>query len=173
MLKRKLKRVGLFVGGILLASGLLGWGLVSWINGNAEEYEETHPDPQEAVQDYALADMQASAVEENGSFTDDYVLEQIHGMSHQKVQATDKWYNVQLTEASVQALSDQVDAHKDELAYYDTYREILDKWLAGNFKTADDDHNTVWELQGGNIGKATGTLSKAEEAEFVKEQFGE
>ncbi|WJH33740.1 DUF6241 domain-containing protein [Paenibacillus sp. CC-CFT747] len=49
--------------------------------------------------------------------------------------------------------------------------EIARKWKAGDFSTVDQDHNFFWGLEGGNLGKAEGILSAAEEKEFIEKTF--
>lgn len=104
---------------------------------------------------------------------DGKVLDVLHKMTHQKVIATEKWGAIEMTTERIKTMSEIVEQNKDTLHSYRTYRRILDKWLEGDFKTIDYDHNAIWNLQGGTVGEASGVVSKQEEAEFIKTQFEE
>lgn len=92
----------------------------------------------------------------------------IHHMSHQKVEAEKKWGAILITEERVKRLYDVVVANQNEYKYANTYIRILERWLEGDFSQAVSDHNTIWELQDGNVGKATGLLSTKEEEKFIE-----
>ncbi|UYL93873.1 hypothetical protein PK21_gp30 [Geobacillus phage vB_GthS_PK2.1] len=106
-------------------------------------------------------------------WSDAQVQGAIHKMSHQKVLADVKWGAIKITKKRLETLSKIIDQNKDHLEHYDLYRDILDRWLEGDFSRADEDHNAIWELQGGTIGKAYGVQTKEEEQEFIKNTFGD
>lgn len=93
----------------------------------------------------------------------------IHGMSHQKVRATDKWVNYEMTDERIAWLLEGLE--KSEVSDADAYRLILNKWIKGDFTHADLDHNTVWWILDGSIGEATGLLTKTEEEKFIEENY--
>ncbi|NYF23665.1 DUF6241 domain-containing protein [Sporosarcina sp. JAI121] len=95
----------------------------------------------------------------------------IHGMSHQKVQAKDKWGFLPLTQDRVTRLIEVVEENKSSYENSELYIRILTRWSNNDFSQADKDHNAIWELQGGNVGRATGILSAEEERKFIKEHF--
>ena len=47
------------------------------------------------------------------------------------------------------------------------YKRILNKWSQGDFSTADEDHNKVWNMLGGTVGRTTGISSKEEEQAYL------
>jgi hypothetical protein len=47
------------------------------------------------------------------------------------------------------------------------------KWEAGDFSSIDKDHNFLWDIEGGNIGKAKGILSAADEKKFIEQTFNQ
>ncbi|WP_217586577.1 DUF6241 domain-containing protein [Lentibacillus saliphilus] len=98
--------------------------------------------------------------------------EYIHGMSHQKVRADMKWGFYELHPNRVEWLLEALD-EETEIYYADDYERILKKWLKKDFSSIDKDHNTIWKMQGGTVGKATGILSPEEEAAYVESQGGE
>ena len=103
--------------------------------------------------------------------TEAEVMETIHKMSHQKVKADKKWGAIPLTHARVNQLLKVV--HKNENHYENSsvYKEILERWAKGDFSTVDDDHNRIWNLQGGTVGKAVGILSVEDEKAFIEDHF--
>lgn len=100
--------------------------------------------------------------------TDADYQEYIHGMSHQKVKADEKWGFYQINPERINWLLEGLNIL--ELHHKDVYSFILEKWAKGDFSSVDDDHNTIWELQGGTIGKATGVLTVEEEEAYIKTQ---
>jgi hypothetical protein len=99
--------------------------------------------------------------------TDDMYQEYIHGMSHQKVKANKKWGFYEIHPDRIEWLLEGLD--KVNVKHADVYRSILEKWRDGNFAQAAEDHNLIWNLQDGTVGKATGILSKEEEQVYVEE----
>jgi len=90
----------------------------------------------------------------------------IHGMSHQKVKAEEKWVHYTITEERIQFLLEVV--QNGDYEYKDVYLDILTRWSKGDFSQADKDHNVVWQLLGGSVGKATGILTKEEEQAYLE-----
>ncbi|SFG25677.1 DUF6241 domain-containing protein [Sporolactobacillus nakayamae] len=98
--------------------------------------------------------------------TDDDMQLFIHEMAHQKVKADQKWGYIRITQNRVDWLYRALDQNK--FTYEKTYQAILKRWKKGDFSKVDQDHNAVWKLQGGTIGKATGLLSPAEEKRYIE-----
>ncbi|WP_025783462.1 DUF6241 domain-containing protein [Sporosarcina sp. D27] len=96
----------------------------------------------------------------------------IHAMSHQKVKAEDKWISIVMTSDRVNRLLEIVKA-KDERFEKNgpLYLEILQRWASGDFSKVDQDHNAIWQLQGGTVGRATGILTEQQEEDFIAEQL--
>ena len=98
------------------------------------------------------------------------VNEAIHSMSHQKVESKVKWGHTQITQAKVDRLLAVV--KMNDYKYKELYISILERWSKGDFSQAIDDHNSIWEMQGGdesrNSGKATRLLTDEEEKEYVE-----
>jgi hypothetical protein len=68
-------------------------------------------------------------------------------------------------------LIDVIEANKDNIKPHGTYLRILNKWRDNDFSQADYDHNSVWSIQSGTVGRATGILSYEEEMEFIKQYY--
>jgi hypothetical protein len=99
------------------------------------------------------------------------VQQAIHKMSHQKVLASQKWGAVPLTPERVKRLIQVVEANKKHYKNADLYLGILEKWDKGDFDNVVQAHNTIWDLQGGSIGKAYEKASPEEEMKFIEENF--
>ncbi|TDL34889.1 hypothetical protein E2R51_03970 [Jeotgalibacillus sp. S-D1] len=97
---------------------------------------------------------------------DYHYQEYIHGMSHQKVKAKKKWGFYEIHPARIQWLLDGLD-ESAQIKDKSIYRNILEKWAAGDFSRVDDDHNKIWKMQDGTVGEATGILSEKEEKKYV------
>ena len=95
----------------------------------------------------------------------------IHAMSHQKVHAEDKWGFLPMTQERIQRLTEVVEANKKSYNNSETYLKILNRWSNNDFSQADFDHNLIWDLQGGTVGRAYGTLSFEEEKAYIKKYF--
>ncbi|MFK4998628.1 DUF6241 domain-containing protein [Bacillus sp. N9] len=99
------------------------------------------------------------------------VQEAIHAMSHQKVKADEKWGFLPLTQDRVKRLIEVVEKNEKEYKHSNLYLDILRRWEKHDFSSVDKDHNAIWELQGGTIGKAYGILSVEEEKAFIRQHF--
>ncbi|WP_078548811.1 DUF6241 domain-containing protein [Litchfieldia alkalitelluris] len=95
----------------------------------------------------------------------------IHQMSHQKVKADKKWGAIQLTNERVLRLTEVVEQNKSKYRHDSIYLDILTRWAKGDFSQVDKDHNKIWQLQGGNVGRATGILSTKQEQQFIERNF--
>lgn len=106
----------------------------------------------------------------NAMLAEDELLTYMHGMSHQKVIADEKWIHYQMTNERIQFLISVIEAGSYENS--DLLLEILNRWKEADFTKADKDHNAIWQLQGGTIGKATGVMSNEEEKRYLEENDG-
>ncbi len=98
----------------------------------------------------------------------------IHGMSHQKIRASndDKWDLLLMTPERIERLIVVVEANNVKYRKnVDTYLDILNRWKNNDFSRVDLDHNAVWKMQDGTWGKAIGIFTFEEEKEFIKEHF--
>jgi hypothetical protein len=105
------------------------------------------------------------------SMSENSVQQAIHNMSHQKVLANKKWGALPLTPERVKRLLQVVEANKEKYGNADLYLNILRSWDKGNFDHVVNNHNAIWSLQGGTVGKANGIASPEEEMEFIQENF--
>ncbi|AZB43150.1 hypothetical protein CEF21_13020 [Bacillus sp. FJAT-42376] len=101
---------------------------------------------------------------------DEAFQEIIHFMLHQKVKAKEKWGAVKITDDRIQKLDALLKQHRPRLENSDIYEKILSSWEREDFSDAVKDHNTIWALQDGTVGKATRLLTPEEEKAYIKKQ---
>jgi len=102
--------------------------------------------------------------------TDTHFRNYLHKMSHQKVIAEDKWGFYKITDERIAWLLEslETDDVKKRLTDGDIYLDILTRWEKSDFSQVDEDHNVIWRLQGGTVGKATGIFTEEEEETYIK-----
>jgi hypothetical protein len=160
----KLKWIGII--SIFMVAGLLGF--IFWYEVSQSTSEETADKTEyyEADQDNTEG---VSESEIPNTLSEDDLQQQIHDMSHQKVKAAQKWGSLEVTTERIDHLISVVENGNYEHSH--VYLDILYGWKDGDFSEADKDHNTIWRLQGGTVGKATGVLSVAEEQAYIEKHF--
>ncbi|MEP9409241.1 DUF6241 domain-containing protein [Peribacillus frigoritolerans] len=101
--------------------------------------------------------------------TETEVMDVMHKMTHQKVRSQDKWGAIPMSPKIIEEVYKIVDSsgfqHRDRLL------SIAARWRDFDFSTIVQDHNFFWEYKAGTVGKAHGTLSRAEEVEFIEVNF--
>jgi Family of unknown function (DUF6241) len=137
--------------------------------------EDRNGDPTAAVKPnkVSAAEVDGNPFEEDvkAPISEKLMRQYIHAMSHQKVRAGEKWSFFEITDERIAFLLQQLDEknYKND----EEYRDILTRWQKRDFSQAVGDHNTVWRLMGGNIGKAKGLLSAKQEKEYLEKQTRE
>lgn len=93
----------------------------------------------------------------------------IHSLANTIVEAEYKWQCSEVTPSTIDIALKGVDKIKDD---YDRMhlRNSLRKWKDGDFSNAVDVHNYVWEMLGGNVGKAE-ALDKDEIQNILNEYY--
>ncbi|MCM3729385.1 DUF6241 domain-containing protein [Neobacillus cucumis] len=103
--------------------------------------------------------------------TEDEVMDAIHKMSHQKVESSKKWGAIPLTPGRVDQLLKVVQKNEKNYVHSSVYLDILERWSERDFSSVDRDHNKIWNLQGGTVGKAIGILSAEDEKKYIEANF--
>lgn len=99
--------------------------------------------------------------------SEELIQDTIHWMSHQKIKADQKWgHDILITQERVGILIEVVG--KNNFSHSNTYLDILNRWYVGDFSQADKDHNAIWKIQNGNIGKARGLLNAVEQLNYLE-----
>ncbi|MGJ9383519.1 DUF6241 domain-containing protein [Salipaludibacillus sp. CF4.18] len=165
---------------IAVAAGILTYvflnteKVIEKIVESPDEAETMNNDNDEIAEDVEVIVGNIPSSEEVAEeFADDMpenkVKKAMHHMSHQKITADRKWGKIFITEGRIKRLIDVVEANEYENKTI--YLSILERWESGDFSRADEDHNTIWKLQGGTIGRATGLMTEEEENRYIKEHF--
>lgn len=115
----------------------------------------------------------------SGKVTENYetmseaeLIQEVHNMTHQKVEADKKWGASEITADKVQILYEVI-KNKDFKTSKNKQMllEILEPWTSQDFSNAVSAHNKIWSYQKGNIGKATRLLTPQEELEYIEDEF--
>jgi hypothetical protein len=95
----------------------------------------------------------------------------LHNMTHQKVRSEEKWGFVQMNEVNLLAVKEALKNNPDFNQNID-FLGIVTDWLNNDFSNIVAEHNLIWKMKNGTVGKAYGILSPSEEQALIKEQFG-
>jgi Family of unknown function (DUF6241) len=101
--------------------------------------------------------------------TETEVMDVMHKMTHQKVRSQDKWGAIPMSPKIIDEVYKIVDS--SDFQHRDRLLAIAARWREFDFSTIVQDHNFFWADQEGTVGKAHGTLSRAEEVEFIEVNF--
>lgn len=106
------------------------------------------------------------------TMNDEELIQEVHNMSHQKVEADKKWGSSEITADKVQKLYEVI-KNKDfkKRSNKQMLLDILEPWTRKDFTNSVSAHNRVWSHQKGNIGKATRLLTPQEELEYIEKEF--
>jgi hypothetical protein len=96
------------------------------------------------------------------NMTEIEIQDTIHQMSHTKVYADEKWGSIEPTQGRIARLLEVVQENRDVYENSGLYLSILERWQENDFSNAVEDHNEIWNLQDGTIGKATRLLTEEE-----------
>lgn len=170
------KIIFITVGSITIASiiGIVAFFTYKSLSKESVQIKETtSQNIEESGKVIEIIETDAEPVEEEFplDMSEEALKDAIHGMSHQKVQAEEKWGFIPLTAERVTRLKTIVEQNKDKYENASIYLDILNRWSNNDFSQVDHDHNQIWDLQNGTIGKATGILSAEEEKAFIEEHF--
>ena len=97
--------------------------------------------------------------------------ETIHFMTHGLVRAEQKWGEVEITEDRIERLLYVAERNADTYKHGNQYVEMLNRWNDGDFSKAVRDHNFIWDLWGGTVGKATRLLTPEEIEKYNETHF--
>lgn len=166
----KLTKLGKVVFGTI-GTMIVGGMILVGCNDDNEKTKEKAEDmqPEELVVETFKDD--EVEVPNYADFSEHELAKEIHGMTHQKVKASEKWHYSQITEQKVNAVYDEIKNRNFEDPELKEILLQIEPWLNGNFDNVVEVHNDVWNWQGGTIGKATGKLSPEEEKEFIIEHY--
>ncbi len=168
-MKRKTKAIIVIIGILFTFGGIFGYFKFT------EQMEKPVPEKEKAIVEHAGVTLENKIVTKEELLYPDNLIEHkvneaIHSMSHQKVEAKVKWGHTQITQAKVERLLDV--AKINDYKYKELYVSILERWSKGDFSHAVEDHNAIWEIQGGdesrNSGKAIRLLSPEEEQAYIE-----
>ena len=99
--------------------------------------------------------------------------EVLHKMTHQKVRAAKKIGAIQITEKRIKTLQKALQQNKKKYKHTKLYEEILNEWSNGDFSHVVKQHNELLHIidKDNHDSIAISKMSKAEENQFIKENF--
>lgn len=101
--------------------------------------------------------------------TETEVMDVMHKMTHQKVRSQDKWGAIPMSPKIIEEVYKIVNS--SDFQHRERLLSIAARWRDFDFSTIVQDHNFFWEDKEGTVGKVHGTLSRAEEVEFIEVNF--
>ncbi|MGP4040403.1 DUF6241 domain-containing protein [Gracilibacillus sp. D59] len=143
------------------------------VKSEVEELEEEKTDNKEEL---ALTELSKDKLAENNEkgylnvfgdpkskdeITEKMFKKYLNYMAHQKVYAEQMWGFYEITPERIDFLLEVLEIKTYEQE--EVYKDILTRWKQGEFSQAVEDHNKVWKLQDGNVGRATRLLTEEEE----------
>ena len=162
---------------VILVLGLAYW-IISDVNDSLiEEQEQVEAAGEESIETIdpeRYIDDGANSTADDSIPTEKHFIKTLHGMTHQKVQADEKWTLVEMTDARIDdmlAILERVDDGEGKYAHYDFYYKTLSQWKEGNFENALDVHNKLWRMSDGTVGRANRLLTADEERTFVEDHY--
>ncbi len=108
------------------------------------------------------------AEEEKQQVSEAEIISTMHRMVHQKVKSSEKWGFIEMTNKEIRGAKNAVESSTN-FKYKTELLSTLERWEKGDFSQTVEEHNFLWEIQGGDTGKATERLSAEEEKQYVKE----
>jgi len=168
-MQRKTKSAIVIIAVLVIFGGIFGYFKFT------EPMEKLTPVKEKAIVENAGVTLDDKRVTKEELLYPDNLIEHkmneaIHSMSHQKVEAKTKWGHTQITQAKVDRLLEI--SKESNYKFRELYIEILERWSKGDFSHAVEDHNAIWEMQGGdesgNSGKAIRLLTPAEEQAYIE-----
>lgn len=118
------------------------------------------------------APVSSKVTDEYETMSEGELIQEVHNMTHQKVEADKKWGASEITADKVQKLYEVIKnkAFKNS-SNKQMLLDILEPWTRKDFTNAVSAHNQIWSYQKGNIGKATRLLTPQEELEYIEDEF--
>ena len=169
-----MKKKILWACGIVFVACVISIPIDYYMNGKPSTPEAT-PEEEEAAEKRIETAFTEKDENYNGFLPNDLdelkVQHLIHNMTHQKVEAEQKWGHERLTKPKVDRLLEVVEINIEIYEYESAYIEILERWSEGDFSNAVQDHNAIWKLQNGTIGEAYRLLTPVEEERYIQEHF--
>lgn len=90
------------------------------------------------------------AKEEKQQASEDEIISTMHRMVHQKVKSSEKWGFIEMTNKEIRSAKEAVESstnfkNKSKLL------ATLERWEKGDFSQTVEEHNFLWEIQGGDV----------------------
>jgi len=178
-------KVIIWIFGIIAVAGVVGTAFIvfnfsdvrSTIEnaiGESEEEEAETPEEDEELAALAESDSDdgfkvSDEESDDGLPSERQFADDLHHMTHQKIKASQKWGHLEITDERIEEMYET--AETSDYTYREFYIRALEAWMEGDFSNTVQVHNTIWNEQNGNVGKARGLMTPKEEIEYKARHF--
>lgn len=164
---RKFNKTHYILAGIITISvGLLIYGGANFFKDAKKEEVLTTTEGMEVEEIMEKIDSEPD-IEAEAEMSQGQIISTMHKMTHQKIIADDKWGAIPMTKENINNLVKVLESGD----YDSRLLSMAKRWQDGNFNSVADDHNTLWSMQNGTIGKAMRKATEEEERRFIAEHF--
>ncbi|RAN85360.1 hypothetical protein B5P42_00570 [Bacillus sp. SRB_331] len=87
--------------------------------------------------------------EEKPQVSEDEIISTMHRMVHQKVKSSEKWGFIEMTNKEISSAKNAVESSTN-FKYKSKLLSTLERWEKGDFSQTVEEHNFLWEIQGGD-----------------------
>lgn len=84
------------------------------------------------------------------------IVRDVHHMTHGAIVAKEKWGYLTLNDENIFTLLTELSAVENQKPVERRMINMLSNWYHGDVASIDEDHNFLWDWEGGTIGKASG-----------------
>ncbi|MEK0219659.1 DUF6241 domain-containing protein [Bacillus proteolyticus] len=88
--------------------------------------------------------------EEKQQASEDEIISTMHRMVHQKVKSSEKWGFIEMTNKEIRSAKNAVESSTN-FKYKSKLLSTLERWEKGDFSQTVEEHNFLWEIQGGDV----------------------
>ncbi|NWQ39542.1 hypothetical protein MLOOGBEN_02370 [Bacillus sp. EB106-08-02-XG196] len=171
---KKLTMVGSIIGILACMVGVYFYlGNDSGLKFNLKKNDPvTAKEAQTKIEKGFEAPVSGKIMAEYETMSEEELIQEVHNMTHQKVEADKKWGASEITADKVKKIYEVI-KNKDfkKSSNKQMLLDILEPWTRQDFSNAVSAHNRIWAYQKGNIGKATRLLTPQEELEYIEDEF--
>lgn len=172
--------LGFITAVVVVVAGVLAVNFSDIRNGIGSVFGQPAPDESEIPEkDEELAELADTGSDDGFKVSDEesddglpserQFADDLHHMTHQKIRASQKWGHREITDERIDQMYETAEA--SDYTYTEFYMRALKDWMEGDFSNSVQVHNTIWNEQNGNVGKATGLMTPEEEKEYIDRHF--
>ncbi|MBN8207880.1 hypothetical protein JI666_03860 [Bacillus sp. NTK071] len=159
---------------VVIVLGVTYWFISDLDSSIEKSSSESASNKSEPIDPDRYIDDGEPLISEDGIPSENEFQDYIHGMTHQKVVAKQKWGIYQISDERIDSMLgvlEKIKGTPDEYEHFDFYLETLNQWDEDNYQNAVEVHNHIWRLNGGTIGKAKRLMTNEEEQKYINKHY--